>query len=322
MPKPLVSIVMITYGHELFIKRAIENVLEQETKFQIELIVANDCSPDNTDQIVKEIISDHPKASLIKYFKREKNLGIMPNFYDALWKSTGKYIAICEGDDYWTDPNKLQTQVDFLENHTDYTICFHSAKVIEQKSGKLLYNLRPHLGNRTFSTSAVIEGGGSFMPTASMVFRCDIIKDLPGWFQTAPVGDIFLSIYSAIKGKVYYIDKLMAVYQVNNSNWSSEMLAKDGFRKRYNLHTTMISLLEKIRDSKDKIHTKSLDRLISKSIKSLLIDNYDKEFEINDRKRLINKLSFVQRLDLTFNIKAPKIYYIYNKCKNLFKFVF
>mgnify|MGYP002795236009 FL=1 len=99
---------MITYKHEKFIEKAINSVLEQQTDFDYELIIANDNSPDATHEIVKGIIKNHPKAYLIKYFNNPVNLGPNANYIKAYNSGTGKYIAICEGDDYWGDNLKLQ----------------------------------------------------------------------------------------------------------------------------------------------------------------------------------------------------------------------
>src|SRR5258706_16274760 len=99
---PIVSVCMITYAHEVFIAQAIHGVLQQETDFQIELIIAEDASPDNTEKIVAGIIKSHPKGNCIKYFRHPRNLGMRLNFIWALQKCSGKYVALCEGDDYWT----------------------------------------------------------------------------------------------------------------------------------------------------------------------------------------------------------------------------
>jgi glycosyltransferase involved in cell wall biosynthesis len=110
-----VSVIMITYKHEQFIAKAIEGVLMQKCDFEVELIIADDCSPDKTEEKVFQIIKNHPKNSWIKYTKHKTNKGMISNFNWALNQCKGKYIAMCEGDDYWTDPLKLQKQVDFLE---------------------------------------------------------------------------------------------------------------------------------------------------------------------------------------------------------------
>lgn len=119
----MVSVDMITYNHASYIAQAIEGVLMQETTFVYELIIADDCSPDNTEEIVQKIISTHPKGHLIRYYRHKTNIGIYANVTFALNVCHGKYIALCDDDDYWTDPLKLQKQVDFLECNKSVVAC-------------------------------------------------------------------------------------------------------------------------------------------------------------------------------------------------------
>lgn len=121
--EPVVSIVSITYNHEKFISKMIEGVLMQQTTFPIELIVAEDCSTDRTRDIILEYQKTHPE--LIKVIISDKNIGAAANERRAILAAKGKYIAFCEGDDYWTEPLKLQRQVDFLEKNPGYCVCFH-----------------------------------------------------------------------------------------------------------------------------------------------------------------------------------------------------
>jgi len=123
MDKLLVSIVTITYNHESFIAKTIEGVLIQKLNFQIEFIIAEDCSTDNTRAICQKYEKQYPQ--LIKLIISDNNVGAVANERRAMLMAKGKYIAFCEGDDYWTDPFKLQKQVDFLESHHDYSVCFH-----------------------------------------------------------------------------------------------------------------------------------------------------------------------------------------------------
>lgn len=131
----LVSVVMITYGHEKYIRQAIEGVLMQQGDFDLELVIANDCSPDNTDAVVQDVLSHHSNAHWIRYVRHEKNIGMMPNFIFALQQAKGNYIALCEGDDFWTDPLKLQKQVDFLEENEEYGFCFTRFQSYFQNKG-------------------------------------------------------------------------------------------------------------------------------------------------------------------------------------------
>lgn len=128
---------MITYGHGQFIEQAVNSVLMQDCNFEIELILANDCSPDKTDEVINDVLKSHPRASIINYIRHEKNIGMMPNFIFALQQCKGKYIALCEGDDYWTDPLKLQKQVDFLEKNETYSICW-TKYLVKRESQNLI----------------------------------------------------------------------------------------------------------------------------------------------------------------------------------------
>ena len=128
---PKVSVITITYGHEKYIMETLDGVLMQQYDGPVELIIANDNSPDATDEVVKKYFLENPAPENfeIRYTKHDSNKGMMPNFIWALEQATGKYIALCEGDDYWTDPLKLQKQVGFLEEnkqfgmvHTNYSI--------------------------------------------------------------------------------------------------------------------------------------------------------------------------------------------------------
>lgn len=133
--EPLLSVVTITYNHEPYIAKCIEGVLMQKVNFPIEFIIAEDCSTDGTRAICEDYARRFP--DVIRLVLSEKNVGALPNERRALGMARGRYVALCEGDDYWTDECKLQKQVDFLESNPDYTICFHNRMV--EKSGKVFF---------------------------------------------------------------------------------------------------------------------------------------------------------------------------------------
>ena len=123
MMNPLVSIVCITYNHEPYLRQTLDSFLMQKTSFAYEIVLAEDCSTDGTRKICKEYAAKYPEK--IHYIYRDHNVGYNENEYEAMCAAKGKYIAYCEGDDYWTIPDKLQKQVDFLETHPDYSVCWH-----------------------------------------------------------------------------------------------------------------------------------------------------------------------------------------------------
>ena len=123
-----ISVIILTYNQEEFVEKAINGVFMQDVDAKIELIISDDKSPDATDKVIKETITSAPKNIEVKYFRQDKNLGSTPNFYFALKQVTGDYITFCEGDDFWTDPQKLKNQLNFLDQNSDYAMCFHQVR--------------------------------------------------------------------------------------------------------------------------------------------------------------------------------------------------
>jgi glycosyltransferase involved in cell wall biosynthesis len=215
MKKSLVSVVIITYNHENFIREAIEGVLMQTCDFDMELIVANDCSTDKTDEVILDIIKNHPRASWIKYTKQDLNSGMMPNFIFALQECKGKYIALCEGDDYWTDPLKLQKQVDFLGGNSDYVLSFHNAEVIDLNTTKRRLFINKYKKNDYLANDIL---NSWIIPTASMVFKNVFKNGLPSFFLNSTHGDLALQVYLCEFGKTRVIDEVMSVYRINEKS--------------------------------------------------------------------------------------------------------
>ena len=221
MNKPVVSIVIITYSHEKYIEEAINGVLIQNCNFDIELIIANDCSRDSTDKIIKNIIKTNEKAAqIIKYFNHEKNIGMMPNFIYAMEQCKGKYIALCEGDDYWTNPLKLQKQVDFLEANKDFVMCFHQVNSLF-KNNKISINTDTFSENNEATFTIENLAQRNFISTPSVVFRNNIVK-FPDWYLISPVGDYVLWMLLSDYGKIKYLPNNMAVYRVGVGTWSRQ----------------------------------------------------------------------------------------------------
>lgn len=224
--KPLVSVCCITYNHENYIRDTIEGFLLQKTNFPIEIIIHDDASTDKTALIVKDYAEKHP--DLIDFIFQTINQysqGIKPLTNFVFPRARGKYIALCEGDDYWTDPLKLQKQVDFLEGNPDCSLCFHASKHIEANNRDKYYIHRPEeiLVDNKFEMKHAILGGGGFMATNSMLFLKEHIQERPDWMNIAPVGDLPLMLLLASKGKIGYIDEVMSVYRVmSNNSWSSK----------------------------------------------------------------------------------------------------
>jgi glycosyltransferase involved in cell wall biosynthesis len=217
--QPLVSICCITYNHENYIEKAIKGFLLQKTKFSIEIIIHDDASKDGTPYIIKEYSDKYP--DIIKTILQNENQFSKGGSISAryVWpKAKGKYIALCEGDDYWTDPYKLQKQVDFLEENEDYSICFHPVKI--EKDGELVDD---YITKEVPETTNIYDlAKGSYIHTPSIMFRSSLLNSYPTKFIKAPVGDYLLLLFLAQFGKIKKLNDVAAVYRVHHTSmWSS-----------------------------------------------------------------------------------------------------
>ncbi|MFZ4771620.1 MAG: glycosyltransferase [Ferruginibacter sp.] len=211
----MVSVLMIAYNQEKYIAEAITSVLMQETDFPFELIISDDASTDNTKKIISDIIKNHPKGGLIGFYDHVSNLGMKANFTFTIEQCRGKYIAICEGDDYWTDPAKLQRQVDFLETNNDYALCFHQTITLYEDGTELMYN--NFTEDTRFEFLDLVQR--PFISTVSSLFKNP--NPLPAWFADI-ASDWPLFLHIASQGKLYYMKDCMAVYRRHSEGvWSS-----------------------------------------------------------------------------------------------------
>jgi glycosyltransferase involved in cell wall biosynthesis len=220
--RPLLSVNMITYNHEKYIVQAINSVLMQKVDFTYEIVVGEDCSTDGTRAILLEYKEKYPQ--IFNLILHEKNVGIARNVQAVDKACRGEYIAVLEGDDYWSDPHKLQIQVDEMRKYPDCHMSFHPAiEIWEDKSRKDERTRRQAEGNRIFTTHEIIKGGGGFCPTASLVLKRDVLDMLPQWFYESPSGDFFTQILGSLHGGALYIDRPMSVYRRNApGSWSVE----------------------------------------------------------------------------------------------------
>ena len=212
-----VSVIMLTYNQEHFIAQAIEGVLMQNLNFEVELIIADDASTDNTQQIVMGLCANHINGSWIKYTKHEINKGVLSNSLWAFQKAQGKYIAICEGDDYWTDPLKLQLQVEFLDANPENSMCFHSVQLVNQIEGTSVPEVAA--ANRNYNTDELVLS--KMMHTVSFVFRKKLLNTTKLISKAIFGVDGFLVLLMAEHGKIYGFSRNMAVYRTHETGISS-----------------------------------------------------------------------------------------------------
>lgn len=210
----MVSISCITYNHAPYIRQCLDGFIMQKASFAFEVLIHDDCSTDGTTEIIKEYETKYPDIIKPLYEIENQYQQGKPSG-SAVWnfpRAKGKYIAICEGDDYWIDPYKLQKQVDFLEANPEYSMCFHNAFVYEIDRDR---NVLAHLFNSYSSDRDLTQEDAIcnwVVPTASMLVRRQLIQPLEGLVKIYS-GDyaLILSLYS--RGKIRYLNTISSVYR-------------------------------------------------------------------------------------------------------------
>jgi glycosyltransferase involved in cell wall biosynthesis len=211
------SIAVLTYKHETYVREALDGIFMQKTDFDFEIVIADDCSPDNTQKIIEEYIERFPNVNIRTIFQ-PTNVGMWQNLKALLNALSGEYFAFVEGDDYWTDADKLQQQIDFLEANPDFVCCFHAATVIKDPKSKNILSFKRYPQNPVAETTTILDllKDGNYVPSASMVQRNVFKGNFPDYiFDKRSYPDTMLHFLQASKGKYRYIDKEMSVYRIN-----------------------------------------------------------------------------------------------------------
>lgn len=251
---PKVSVVCITYNHAAFLEDALESFVNQETDFPFEVIVHDDCSTDGTTDILRKYAEKYPDI-IVPVYEEENCYSrgvkiVQPLFVNY---ANGKYIAVCEGDDYWCDNKKLQKQFDYMEANPECSLMMHNGYILDVISGrKKLLNPYPDTGK--VSAREVIVEGKTMPPTASMFFKRSDIIEMPEFFLNAGIGDRTRRMYLLNRGYVYYMIEPMCVYRINVSSSFGQLMKSDPVKRKAILDK-MIKFLDGYEDySNGKFH--------------------------------------------------------------------
>lgn len=224
MSDVLVSVCCSTFNHEKFIAKALDGFLMQKTNFKIEFLINDDCSQDNTVSILKDYNKLYPGFFDITFqTENQFSRGVKPFAQMLFPRVKGKYIALCEGDDFWTDPDKLQKQVDFLEKNQDYSICFHKCKIIDENDHEIDSETFNHLEGKDYVGSELLQKWS--IPTASVMFRSEYLKQIikraktPGYLY----GDTPMFLTLLDNGKARCLADNMSAYRIHRGGISRSL---------------------------------------------------------------------------------------------------
>jgi glycosyltransferase involved in cell wall biosynthesis len=243
-----VSVSVITYNHEEFIAQAVDSILRQEVNFDYEIVIGEDVSSDRTREIVLELEKRHPgkirvllQDAVDSERDRARGLGGKKNFVKTLQECRGEYVALLDGDDYWTDSHKLQKQVDFLEQHPECSLCFHNAEMFYDDGSQRSMNLRP-ADQKEISTVEDILAGVVPIP-CTVMFRNNLLGALPESFDSVANGDWMLFVLLAEHGTVGYLNEVMAAYRMHAGGIWSRLTAQQRVKEHIHTYKTINAYL-------------------------------------------------------------------------------
>ena len=300
-----VSVVCDAYNHEKYIAQCLDGIVMQKTNFAFEVLVHDDASTDKTADIIREYERKYP--DLIKPVYQTVNQytrGGTERFQYPRVK--GKYIAMCEGDDYWTDPLKLQKQYDALEANPDVDICTHRAIMWGEQQGKALRDIAPRDADGIIPVEDVIWGGGGFVATNSILYRTQIQIDRPPFRQMSHV-DYFLQIHGSLRGGMLYLNDCMSVYRyLTAGSWTLTTM-QDPAKVMASLEGTEKVMHQLDQDTNGKYHGLIEKVLLNRRFRDFKCINNCKELLKPQYRPFMQELSKTERMKIYVKAYFPAL---------------
>ncbi|MGB5944423.1 MAG: glycosyltransferase [Leeuwenhoekiella sp.] len=230
----MVSVSLITYNHEKYIAKAINSILAQEVNFNYEIIIGDDCSSDGTRKILEDYKRKYPHIiQLILHPRRYDEIPGRTNNMTNLYNCRGKYIAMLDGDDYWISKNKLQVQVNLLEENPEYVLTFHNTLEITEdgSSPDRFHHENFDFLNENASFDQMDVANAWFMQTSTLLFRNHLIGEFPEWFREVYSADYAIQLLLTQFGKVYYLKNLLSARLYNMGSFSAQVKGTEMYHK-------------------------------------------------------------------------------------------
>lgn len=293
------SIVCPTYNQDIYIKNAIDSFLSQVTEYRFEIIVHDDVSTDNTSIILQQYKEKFPNLiTIITQNENQFSININLPFKHCLAISQGKYIALCEGDDFWCSNDKLQMQITELEKNKGYNIVISSALGL---SADGLYDLFCDLGRDRFIipfSDCILGPAKDFYPTASFLMRKDVVVKIPGWFYTAPVGDYYVHVFCSFPNGCIYLPNQTVVYRKNAVGSLSALMNYERFiqlrTKSYDCGLKLIEQFSADPAIKKVLLKKQANYLFQMLVYSMKMKKFSAAFKYIIKGFVISPFSFTQ----------------------------
>ena len=313
-----VSIICNTYNQVEYIKDALEGFVRQKTNFNFEVLVHDDASTDGTQDIIKLYESNYPK--IIKgYYENENQYSKHNGMISKIQRGrvTGRFVALCEGDDYWIDENKLQKQYEFLTQHPEYAMCATYAKVIDARNNAELKSTFERADRDISINELIAEENGRIFPTVSVFMRSDVYLHVSSWRYAFPIGDSPAFIDAALQGKVRLMSDTTCVYRLYaNNSWTNRMQDISSF---VSFKNKMIHAFELFNLETNQLYNDSVKYRIKEALFSIAVKTNDyKTVRKSEYRPFYNKISQKNKISLWLRFYFPRMFMLIQTVKKRF----
>lgn len=312
MNSPLVSVICTAYNHEKYIRKAIESVLAQKTEFSYEFLIHDDASTDHTAEIIREYAEKYPDI-IVPIYEKE-NMYSQNRLNDCIYPYVrGVYIAYCEGDDYWTDNNKIQIQAEYLNTHPGCTACCHAFYTINEEDTRILDKGRAMQGDGALPVEFFIEWRTKDVPqiSTSMIrkkYRTDV-PELFKWIGT--IADVPIYIWCALNGEIHYMDRVMSVWRKGRTaSWTARIKNP---ALGINQCTARLDFNAKLEEYTNHRYRKSIE--ISNMLCRFYICWYRRDYREAYKTGGYRYATLVMRLGVYFGLVCPGVMRLYYKMR-------
>lgn len=284
----------------------------QKTDFEYEILIGEDCSTDKTKEIVEKYVNLYPDK--IRLITSDHNVGERKNAIRLRENSRGKYIALCDGDDYWIDSYKLQKQVDYMESNPECSLCFHASRIVKENGKPTGKIVRPYNKSGISLAEDLIIGGGGFCSTASLFFPKKLMDNPPDFYLKAHVGDYPIQMWLASQKYAYYIDEIMSAYRTGvKGAWTTQFISGENVTEKFvENNEEDIKLLNEFNKYTNHKYSDAIKKTITKrELDILLLQNkINKLDEIKNTKyeTCYNQMGRMDKAKVYSKIYFPKLY--------------
>ncbi len=316
--KHTITVIVMTYNQKDYIRESLDSILRQKTNVDFNILIHDDCSSDGTSEIIDEYKKQYPDK--IEVIHQKDRTYPVVGFNGMLYtyvvpKIESDYIAYCDGDDYWTDDEKIQKQYDFMVSHPEYSMCFHSA-----------YQLRPNndMSSKWFikdegdidMSDIISERPGVCVATSSIFLKSEVFKDFSDWRKKYPVEDVPMYITAAMQGKIHRLKDIMCVYrQFAVGSWSAQNKGANDKMVKH-LSEMKEAVLRFDEQTNEQYHDLVVREVESFDFRVARLTNDLKTVFSKANKRFVKRLKFKERFSLKLQYRAPSLYNLLKKKKS------